>query len=62
MSATKLRVTLKKSLISEIEPNRRTVEALGLRKINQTVEHADTPAIRGMIHKVDYMVEVEEIN
>jgi large subunit ribosomal protein L30 len=38
------------------------VRALGLRKIHQTVEHNDTPDVRGMLHKVRHLVEVEEKN
>ena len=55
-----LQVTLKRSVIGEKPKTRATVEGLGLRKIDQTVEHADTDSIRGMIAKVDHLVEVEE--
>ena len=50
--AKQLRITLVRSVIGRPEPQRRTVEALGLKKINQVVEHEDTPQIRGMINKV----------
>ena len=41
--------------------DKNTANALGLRKINKTVEHEDTPQIRGMINKVDYLLKVEEV-
>ncbi|MCH4072419.1 50S ribosomal protein L30 [Pseudoramibacter sp.] len=56
----KLNITLKKSLIGRNPRQRATVKALGLRKIGQTVTHDDTPQIRGMIHKIDFMLDVEE--
>ena len=55
-----LNVTLRKSLIGEKPKNRATVRSLGLRKMNQTVQHEDTDSIRGMLHKVKHLVEVEE--
>ena len=55
-----LRIKLVKSTIGNVPRNRATVAALGLRKINQTVEHADTPTIRGMVHKVKHLLEVTE--
>jgi len=57
----KLRITLVRSLIGRSETQRRTVRALGLTKINQTVEKEDTPQIRGMVNKVQHMIKVEEI-
>lgn len=59
--AKQLRITLVHSLIGRPEPQRITVRALGLSKSNQTVEHADTPQIRGMINKVSHLVKVEEV-
>jgi large subunit ribosomal protein L30 len=59
-SGKALRVTLLKSPIGYPERQKRTVRALGLRRINQTVEHADAPEIRGMISKVSHLVQVEE--
>ena len=53
-----IKIKLKKSPIGRIEKQRRTIKALGLRKIGQVVEKEDTPQIRGMIHTVDFMVEV----
>jgi large subunit ribosomal protein L30 len=58
--AKKLRVTLVKSIIGLSPKQEATVHALGLRRIRQTVEHDDTPTIRGMIEKVPYMLEVQE--
>lgn len=60
--AIKLQITLKRSLIGRTENHRTIVNTLGLRKIRQTVIHNDSPAIRGMINKVDYLLEVKEIN
>lgn len=56
-----LRIKLVRSNIGRIEKHRRTVEALGLKKIGQVVEKKDTPQIRGMINAIDFMLEVEEI-
>ena len=53
-----IKIKLKKSPIGKIEKHRLTIKALGLRKIGQVVEKEDTPQIRGMIHTVDFMVEV----
>jgi large subunit ribosomal protein L30 len=57
--AKKLRVTLVKSLIGLSPVQEATVKALGLRHIRQTVEHDDTPTIRGMINAVPFCLEVE---
>ena len=57
----KLKVKLVKSIIGRKEDQIRTVEALGLKKINSEVEHNDTPQIRGMIQKVIHLVEVKEM-
>ena len=59
--ATKLEITLTKSLIGTKPNQRKTAEALGLRKIHQTVEHQDNAAIRGMVGKVAHLVTVKEI-
>ena len=56
-----VKVTLKRSLIGRPETQRRTVRALGLRKINSVVELPDNPAIRGQLHKVEHLIKVEEI-
>ncbi len=55
-----LQVTLRRSLIGQKPKTRATVKSLGLRKINSTVEHQDTPDVRGMLHKVRHLVEVQE--
>ncbi|TVQ30036.1 MAG: 50S ribosomal protein L30 [Wenzhouxiangella sp.] len=58
--ASKLRVTLVRSTNGKIQSHRDTVRGLGLKRMHHTVEVEDTPAIRGMIHKVNYLVRVEE--
>jgi large subunit ribosomal protein L30 len=58
--ANKLQITLTRSLIGRPDDQRQTVKALGLRKVNQTVEHQDNAAIRGMITKVAHLVTVKE--
>lgn len=57
-----LKVTYKKSTIGYAEDQKATVRSLGLRKLNQSVIHQDTPVIRGMVFKVRHLVAVEEIN
>ena len=57
----KVKVTLKRSLIGRPETQRRTVRSIGLRKLNSTAVLEDTPAIRGQLHKVRHLVEVEEV-
>ena len=58
---TKLKITQTRSLISRPEPHRRTIKALGLKRINHSVIQEDKPEIRGMINQVSYLVRVEEI-
>jgi len=55
----KLRVTLIKSVIGLSPKQEATVRALGLRRIRQTVEHEDTPSVRGMIKAVDFCLKVD---
>ena len=57
----KLRVTYVKSSIGYNKRQKSTIKALGLRKLNQTIEHDDTPVIRGMINSVSHLVAVEEV-
>jgi len=57
---TTLRITLVKSPIGYTKRQKGTVRALGLRRMNQTVEHADSPVIRGMVNSVSHLVKVEE--
>ncbi|MBQ9708713.1 MAG: 50S ribosomal protein L30 [Firmicutes bacterium] len=59
--AGKLKITLVKSPIAAIPKQRATVEALGLRKLNKTVEMPDNGAVRGMIARISHLVKVEEI-
>jgi len=57
----KIRIKLVKSLIGRKKDQIETVKALGLKKLHSVVEHEDTPQIRGMIDKISFMLEVEEI-
>ena len=59
--ADKLKVTLVKSPIGAVPKHKKTVEALGLRKLKKTVELPDNDAVRGMIWHVKHLVKVEEI-
>ena len=59
--ADKLKVTLIKSTIGAVPKHVKTVEALGLKKVNKTVEMPDNAAVRGMIQQVRHLVKVEEI-
>ncbi len=61
MGEKKLRVTLVRSAIGYTKRQKDTVKALGLRRMHATVEHPDTPPVRGMIAKVSHLVEVEEV-
>jgi len=56
----KLQVTLVKSPIGYTKRQKATVQALGLRRMNQTVEHVDSPALRGMLNKVSHLIKVVE--
>ncbi len=55
-----IKVTLVKSPIGYPKPQKATVRALGLRRMNYTMEHEDTPALRGMLAKVIHLVRIEE--
>ena len=57
----RLRVTQRRSAISRATNQKRTIRSLGIRRLHQTVEHDDTPQIRGMIGTVRHLVEVEEV-
>ena len=61
MSGKKIAVKLVKSKFGRKKGHIECVKGLGLRKINHTVELDDTPSIRGMINKVSYLLEVEEV-
>ncbi len=58
--ASKLRITLRRSVIGRPPNQRETVRSLGLRRPHQTVEKEDTPVVRGMIRTVRHLVSVEE--
>ncbi len=60
-SDTRLRITLVKSPIGYSERQKRTVRALGLHRMHQTVEHADSGAVRGMVAKVSHLVRIETV-
>jgi len=55
-----LRITLVKSPIGYTKRQKDTVRALGLRRMNDTVEHEDSPAVRGMVAKISHLLRVEE--
>ncbi|MEM9991378.1 MAG: 50S ribosomal protein L30 [Bacteroidota bacterium] len=56
----KVKITQVKSIIDRSKRQKATIQALGLRKINHTVEHEATPQIQGMIAKVSHLVKIEE--
>ncbi len=56
-----LKITLMRSCAGRLEKHRKTAEALGLRKIRQSVTLTDTPQIAGMVRKISYMVDVEQV-
>ncbi|TCJ18256.1 50S ribosomal protein L30 [Rubrobacter taiwanensis] len=58
---SQIRVTQTKSVIGSKEKHKRTVRALGLKRIRDSRVHEDTPQIRGMIRKVSHLVSVEEV-
>jgi large subunit ribosomal protein L30 len=57
-----LKVTQVRSVIGSMQGHKRTVRALGLKRIRDTRVHEDTPQIRGMLHKVRHLVRVEEVD
>lgn len=59
MADKKIKITLVKSLIGTKQSHRATVRGLGLRRLNSTSELQDTPAVRGMINKVSYLLKCE---
>ena len=58
---SRLRITWKKSAIGYNKNQRKIVQALGLRSLNGTVEHDDSPQIRGMVKKIEHLLQVEEV-
>ena len=59
--ATQLKITQRRSVIGRPTTHKRTAKALGLRRINHTVVHEDSPSVRGMIFQIKHLIEVEEI-
>lgn len=59
--ASQLKITLVKSTIGALPKHRKTVQALGLKKLNRSVIQQDNVAIRGMVNQVRHLVKVEEI-
>ncbi len=57
----RLRITWRKSAIGYRRDQKDTIRALGLKRLGHTVEHDDTPAIRGMVFKVRHLITVEEV-
>ena len=62
MTMAKLKITQVRSQIGTTAQQRKNLAALGLRKINQSVEHSDSVIIKGMIERVKHLVKVEEVN
>jgi len=58
---SKLRITWKKSAIGYNKNQRKIVQALGLHSLNAVVEHNNSPQIRGMVKKIEHLLQVEEI-
>ena len=58
----KIKIKQVRSKIDRPERQKRTLEALGLKKINQVVEHENTPQIMGMVNAIKHLIEIEEVN
>ena len=58
----KIKIKQVRSKIDRPERQKRTLEALGLKKINQVVEHENTPQVMGMVNAIKHLIEVEEVN
>jgi large subunit ribosomal protein L30 len=58
----KLRITYSKSAIGYTERQKATIKALGFKRLYETIEHEDSPAIRGMVNKISHLVTVEEVS
>ncbi len=58
----KLKITLRKSTIGYDKKQRDTVRSLGIKKMHHSVEHEDSPVVRGMIHHVRHLLEVETVH
>tara|TARA_B100000282_G_C31638393_1_gene447258 strand:- start:641 stop:829 length:189 start_codon:yes stop_codon:yes gene_type:complete len=61
MFMDKIRITQVKSIIGRPERQKRTMLALGLKKMNQTIQHESTPQVLGMIKKVAHLLKIEEV-
>ncbi len=59
---SKIAITYKKSAIGYEKSQKRAIEGLGLKRLNQTVEHEDTPSILGVVHKVRHLVTVTPVS
>ena len=59
-AAKQIKIKLVRSLIGASQPQRKVVQSLGLKKLNQVVEHYETPIIMGMVNKVPHLVEIVE--
>ncbi len=60
ISGKTLRVTLVRSSIGYTKDQKATVKALGFRRLHQTIQHKDTPALRGMLNKIIHLLKIEE--
>ena len=60
--ASKLKIRQVRSAINRTGRQKKTIRALGIRRLHQTVVHNDHPCIRGMVKKVEHLVEMEEVN
>lgn len=58
----KIKITQIKSVIGKLEAHKRTIRALGLKKIRNSVVHEDSPVIRGMVNTVKHLVKVEAVD
>jgi large subunit ribosomal protein L30 len=58
----KIKITQVRSVIGKLEAHKRTIKALGLRKIRSSVVHEDTPVVRGMVNSVKHLVTVEVVD
>ena len=58
----RLRITWKKSAIGYHHNQRETIRALGLRRLHHSVEREDNPVVRGMLHKIQHLVTIEEVD
>ncbi len=57
-----IRITLYKSPIGRSGRQKKTIEALGLKRLGQTVEHKDSKSLRGMLDRVSHLIRIEEVN